>query len=325
MSARDPAWDVLWAEAKRADMVELARRLGARLTKSGPHWIGPCPLGCASKDGFIVNQKKGFLCRPSGAHGDAVDMVEHVQGVSKAEALAYITGKPLPGKDPESASPPPPSRTLPPTPQVKRPARKEDAKPATTTAQALALFHQGVDPRGTLGERYLNQERKLELPADLCGRVLRWHPGVGAMLALFRDILTGEPRAITRIFLDHDARMIERKFHGAAIILDSFDAVLEGLHIGAGLETCMTGRERRNFKPAWALGSDHGVANFPVLSGVECLTLIQENDDSGANQRACRTCALRWDAAGREVLIDVPKPGFKDINDVIRGKGAPHD
>jgi hypothetical protein len=31
-------------------------------------------------------------------------------------------------------------------------------------------------------------------------------------------------------------------------------------------------------------------------------------------------CALVWDAAGREVFIDVPKPGYNDINDVIRGK-----
>jgi hypothetical protein len=320
------AWDELWAEAKRADMVGHAHRLGAHLTRSGPHWIGPCPLGCATKDGFVINQKKGFLCRPSGAHGDAVDMVEHVLGISKAEALAHITGKKPPQKS--DAQPQTPLQTPPPRspPPAAGPAKEEDAKPLTTTTDALALWRHGVDPRGTRVEPYLNRERKLDLDPDLCGEVLRWHPGIGAMLALFRNIMTGEPQAVSRIFIDRDARKIGRKFlgpvSGAAVMLDPFEDVLGGLHIGAGVETCMTGRQRRNFRPAWALGSDGAIANFPVLSGIEAITLMQENDANGASQRTCEACALRWDAAGREVFIDVPKLGFKDINDVIRGKAS---
>jgi hypothetical protein len=94
------AWDGLWAEAKRVDIVDLARRLGGRLNKSGGHWIGPCPLGCARKDGFVVNPDKGFLCRPSGARGDAVDMVKHVKGYDDiADALEFITGKRPPRKE----------------------------------------------------------------------------------------------------------------------------------------------------------------------------------------------------------------------------------
>ena len=242
------AWDELWTTAKRADMVLLAQHLGARLKQKGQHWIGPCPLGCAREDGFVVSQAKGFLCRPSGAKGDAVDMVEHVKGLSKAEALAFVTGKPLPRKADAQPQTPPPRTT--------KPARDEAqhaAPSTTTTADAMALFRQGADPRGTLVERYLKQERKLDLPADLCGRVLRWHPGAGAMLALYRNILTGEPQAISRIYLDQGARKIDRRFldpvKGAAVMLDPFDAVIEGLHIGEGVETCMTARERRNFKP----------------------------------------------------------------------------
>ena len=160
MSALDPAWADHWAEAKHADMLDLARRLGARLKKTAAyHWTGPCPLGCASKDGFVVSQKKGFLCRPSGAHGDAVDMVMHIRGGTRKEALAYVTGKPLPDEDDTQPQRPTPT----PRPSPARPARKEDAKPATTTAQAITLFRQGVDPRGTLAERYLNEVRKLDL------------------------------------------------------------------------------------------------------------------------------------------------------------------
>jgi putative DNA primase/helicase len=197
----------------------------------------------------------------------------------------------------------------------------------TTTTDAMKLCRGSVDPRGTLVERYLNVERNLDLPTDLCGEVLRWHPGIQAMLAVFRNILTGQPQAVSRTFLTSDAKKIgNAKFtgpvKGAAIMLDPFENVLGGLHIGAGVETVMTARQWRNFKPAWALGSDGAIEKFPVLDGIEALTLIQENDENGSSQRACRACALCWDAAGREVFIDVPKSGFKDINDVIRGKSA---
>jgi hypothetical protein len=188
----------------------------------------------------------------------------------------------------------------------------------------MKLCRGSLDPRGTLVEKYFNNERKLDLGPELV-TVLRWHPGIGAMLALFRNIHSNEPQAVSRTFLTPDGKKIGKaKFtgpvKGAAIMLD--DEVLAGLHVGAGVETVMTGRQRRDFKPAWALGSDGAIESFPVLAGVETITLIQENDENGSSQRACRACALRWHAAGREVFIDVPRPGFKDINDVIRGKSA---
>jgi hypothetical protein len=55
------------------------------------------------------------------------------------------------------------------------------------------------------------------------------------------------------------------------------------------------------FAPAWALGSAGGIRTFPVLSGIEALTILAETDDSGANEHAIRKCFSRWSAAGREV------------------------
>ena len=46
-----------WDEARRADMKALAEQLGTRLKRSGRNWIGPCPAGCASADGFIVTPR----------------------------------------------------------------------------------------------------------------------------------------------------------------------------------------------------------------------------------------------------------------------------
>jgi hypothetical protein len=201
----------LWTVAKWIDMVDLAHGLGALLKQSGHHWIGPCPLGCASTDGFVVTpSKRLFYCRPSGAGGDALDMVMHVKNVSPSEALEYITGQRTARKN--DAYPQKPRRETtspaPTPPSAAGPARKEAGQSAgwtTTTEDALALWRPAVDPRRTLVERYFNIERNLNLSADLAGEVLRWHPGVGAMLALFRNIETGAPQAVSRTFLDRDA------------------------------------------------------------------------------------------------------------------------
>jgi putative DNA primase/helicase len=301
-----------WDDAKHVDIAGLAHQLGARLRRSGRFLVGACPLGCASQDGFIINpEKRLFFCRPSDARGDAVDMVEHVRGCSKVEALAYVTGRPTA----ESTA-----RRAKADEEVRAKPKVTTIATATTTADALMLWGQGVDPRETLAELYLNRERKLELGAGLAGEILRWHPGACALLALFRNILTGEPQAVSRIFIDRNGKKTDRKFlgpvTGAAMMLDAFEEVLEGLHIGEGLETCMTGRQRYDFRQIWALGSTSGITSFPVLRGIECLTLLREND-GGKSAAACERCAARWHGAGREVRIDDPDQEFKDLNDIL--------
>jgi putative DNA primase/helicase len=212
-------------------------------------------------------------------------------------------------------------RDPPPRAAVHRAAIEDAAAKAAGTRQALALWHESVDPRGTLVERYLNG-RGLELGEDVAGDVLRWHPRIGAMLALFRNVLTGEPQAISRTFLDREGKKLGRKFLGpalgTAVMLDPFDFVTTGLHVGEGVETCMAARQF-NLRPVWALGSAAAVAAFPILGGVECLTLLKEADD--ASERAVEACAARWHAAGREVFINWPNAG-KDLNDAIRVRGA---
>ena len=195
------------------------------------------------------------------------------------------------------------------------------AAKAAGTRQALALWRYGVDPRGTLAERHLNG-RALTLGEGLAGDVLRWHPRIGAMLALFCNVLTGEPQAVSRTFIDREGRKIGRKFlgpvSGAAVMLDPFDFVTTGLHVGEGVETCMAARQF-NLRPVWALGSAAAVAAFPILGDIECLTLLKEADDASA--QACAACAARWHAAGREVFLNWPTNG-KDLNDAIRLRGA---
>ena len=192
-----------------------------------------------------------------------------------------------------------------------------DALNSARTNSALHLWDQGVNPAGTPVETYL-RSRRLELDASIADEVLRWHPGIRAMLALFRNIRTNEPQALSRTFLDREARKVERKFigptKGAAIKLHADEDVLGGLHIGEGIETCMAAR-MLGLRPAWALGSARAIAAFPVLSGVDCLSLLREHDD--ANSRASDECAERWLEAGREVFDIKPRTG-NDLSDSIQ-------
>jgi hypothetical protein len=67
----------------------------------------------------------------------------------------------------------------------------------------------------------------------------------------------------------------------------------------------------------WALGSAGAIAAFPVLSGIDAITILGETDDGGANQRAAQACAERWMEAKRDAFVVTPLTGG-DLNDVWR-------
>jgi putative DNA primase/helicase len=85
--------------------------------------------------------------------------------------------------------------------------------------------------------------------------------------------------------------------------------------IGEGVESCLSARQL-GLRPTWALGSTSNIAAFPVLSGIECLTILGENDDASA--KAVEACGEPWHGAERIVLINRAAYG-KDLNDSLRG------
>jgi hypothetical protein len=324
MSAtRDPTWEALRIQAKSANIVEVARQMGARLKPNNRYLAGACPRGCATIDGFIIDpRRKTFFCRPSGEKGgDIIAMTMHTRDCGYREAIAFIVGQP-------SATP-----SILATPPARRRTEEEEAREEkvmrprapTTTADAMKLWTPAVDPRGTLGEVYLNRNRALSLDDDLAGQAIRWHPGLNALLALFRSIATGEAQSVLRIVLDREGHLIKPRMFtgpagGAAAMLDAFEEITTGLHVGEGVETCMAGRQY-DLKPTWALGSTVAIAKFAPLAGVECLTLLQEND-GGKSECACTACAGLWRAAGRQVIRNIPRPDCKDLNDVLMSERA---
>jgi hypothetical protein len=258
------------------DIRDVAERLGARLKRVTKHeHAGPCPA-CGGTDRFSINTAKQlWLCRQCAKGGDAIELVRHVNQCCFVEARQFVSG----------------DRLLQPKPAQRVPVDKDDAD---RIARALALWTASVSPWGTPAEMYL-KSRGLELDDDIAGAALRWHPRISAMLALFRNIETDEPQAISRTLLDSEGRKLDRKFlgptGGAAIKLDADEDVLGGLHIGEGTETSLAARQL-GLRPCWAVGSAGAVATIPVLGGVECLTLLAENDDASA--RAVEMCAAHW-------------------------------
>jgi hypothetical protein len=257
--------------------------------------IGPCPV-CGGADRFGVNTRKQlFNCRGCGARGDAIALEQFLSGAPFKTAVERLLGGP----------------------QFQHQTKADTC--ATTSGGALALWITGSDPRVPIVKKYF-ESRALTLGDDLALEVLRWHASISAMLALFRNIHSDEPQAVSRTFLDSQGRKLGRKFlgpvAGAAVKLDQDVEVLGGLHIGEGVETAMAARQF-GLRPTWALGSAGAIASFPLINGVESLTLLREHDDASA--KAVDACARRWYEAGREVIINEPVGG-KDLNDVLRGE-----
>ncbi len=77
-----------------------------------------------------------------------------------------------------------------------------------------------------------------------------------------------------------------------------------------------------SFVPMWAFGSTATMEAFPVVAGVERLTIIADNDrktpnEIAAGDKAARQVCLRWAAAGREA-IKTPKRLGEDANDILQ-------
>lgn len=186
------------------------------------------------------------------------------------------------------------------------------------------------DPRNSLVETYLKRHRKLDLPEEVCGHAIRFHSAgpweaerAPMMLCAYRDIHTNEVVGLHRTRLDPDtACKVGRKMlgraGGAAIKLTADSEVTMGLALAEGVESALAGMAL-GFVPMWATGSVGGIAAFPVLSGIEALTICAETGI--ASEKAIEEVGTRWSAAGREVDVVVPRTG-SDLNDALMTETA---
>jgi hypothetical protein len=166
---------------------------------------------------------------------------------------------------------------------------------------------------------------------DLERLPLRWVPRcrtgeetVPAMVALMTDPVTGEPCGIHRTYLLPDGSgkafgKDSRKMLGPAgiIRLSPDEDVTLGLGICEGIETGVA-IMAFGYRPVWACGSLPGLQDFPVLSGIESLTVFA--DPKPQEVAGAEACAQRWAEAGREARVFIP-PADGDFNDLLRVLG----
>jgi len=155
----------------------------------------------------------------------------------------------------------------------------------------------------TPGWRYFTEHRGLSI-AELGDQshALRWHGDIGAVVALMTDAVSNEPCGVHRTFLNADATKRDRMMLGkqGVVRLSSDEDVNEGLGIVEGIEDGLAVL-LSGWAPIWAATSCGAIARFPVLSGIDALTIFSDNDDAGS--KAAETCAQLWTGAGREVHV----------------------
>ncbi|MBL8340038.1 MAG: toprim domain-containing protein [Rubrivivax sp.] len=199
----------------------------------------------------------------------------------------------------------------------------------TLSEPARSLWHQCRSLAGD-GLAYLLARGCAVPPADAD---LRWLPALRhppsamrypALVALVTDAVTGEAMTLHRTWVRFDgekapvapARMLlggHRKA-GGVIRLWPNEAVGAGLGVAEGIETALS--MAHALQPVWACIDAGNLAAFPVLPGIEALTIAADNDLAGRG--AADSCARRWHAAGREVRIVMAPTERTDLNDVAR-------
>ena len=310
---------------------EIARRLAGRIEQLAPDLL---PAGhreghewrCGNITGdpgdsfgvHLTGQKAGVWGDFAGEQrGDALDLVCAVLGLRMGEAMRWSLrwlGMEQSEADREKR---PKERAARPDRARIEPARFPDncrkawktARPIIGTNAEIYFAARGLrftDPQGAV-LRYADRHPRRNAAGDL-----EHHP---ALLALLSDIRTGEPSGLINIYLladgidrlrDPKGKTSWGRVGGGAVMLSPFDDVTMGLVTCEGVETGSS-LLLSDLAPVWCCGGAGNLAAFPVLDGIEALTIAADADKPG--QKAAESAKARWRDAGREAVIIAPPVG----------------
>jgi hypothetical protein len=174
-----------------------------------------------------------------------------------------------------------------------------------TKRVALRMWQEAIALPGTLGERYFLEYRRLDIRGVDLGHVLRWHGRCQCVVALMTTAVEHKPTGIHRTFLNADGGKRERKMLGPAgvVRLSRDDAVTLGLGVTEGIEDGLAVL-LSGWTPMWAAGSAGAIRRFPVLAGIDSLTIFADADSAGL--AAAQECEGRWASVGKEARISPP-------------------
>ena len=297
------------AEEIRNALADQIERLTTELVGEEPTCRARGRLRYYARGGLVITTSgpaRGVWCShgEGGIGGDPLDLIAHFQKYDVAGAFAWAR------------------RWLGHAPRDNRPSHSLPAPPPgdrDTTDLARRLWREAVRAAGTPAAAYL-ASRGLTLPAYA---PIRFHPQcprgaerLPAMLSLMTDPITNEPTGVHRTFLradgagkaDGPSKMMAGRAGVIRLVPD--EEVTLGLGIAEGIETSLAIIQNAEWSPVWACGSAGAIAKFPVLAGLDCITIFADMDDSGAGIAAAEACAARWVAAGREAVIERPPVGL---------------
>jgi hypothetical protein len=312
----------------RIPVSEIVRRR-VHLTKAGREWKGLSPFNKERTPSFFVNDQKGFYHDfSSGKHGDIFGFVMETEGLKFPEAvekIAALAGLMMPDVRQQTLL-----KAEPPIALSAPAAKLESDSDKYNQRLAGQICREMVPPIDTIAMVHFRRRNIDQVVVEIGCNDLGFHPNCPngsecrpAIIELLRDIHTNQPQAIRRTFLTPDgvkigkAKALGPKKNTACKLVPD-DEVTLGLTIGEGLETVLSGM-LLGFRPAWGLGDAGNLGGFPVIGGIECLTILVDHDESGTGQRRSVECSARWTGAGREVVRVTPIAAGSDINNVIEG------
>ena len=259
----------------------------------------------------VAGPRAGLWCdHEAGEGGDLLALIQRERRCDFPAALAWaraFLGEPPPSCEPNSAPP-------------LAPAAPAEAAPPATLELARRIWREAVPAAGTLVEEYLaHRGLRLEPTPALRFHANAWRnrangPPGPAMVALMTCAVSNAPTGVHVTYLRPDGR---GKADGSSpkvmlgqrgvIRLSPDDETTLGLGIAEGVETCIAVMQRLDWRPVWAATCAGAVATFPVLAGIDAITIFADADQAG--MRAAEACARRWAEAGREASIWTPKQG----------------
>ncbi len=300
-------------QARAADLRPLLGAHASKLKKQGAELVGPCPR-CGGRDRFNVNvRKRLWRCRVCGQGGDAIDLVTFLDGCGFREAFESIRGsravRAATGTRAENSAPS---------------KRDDDAHTARQAHKAAWMWSLRKPIAGTPAERYLRDVRGITgaLPltvAYLPPRHSKQHPAMIAPFCIPEEPEPGVlklPPTVTAVhltLLDGDSggkakvenpkRFVGRPL-GRPIVLAPPNDLL-GLVITEGIEEALSAHEVTGLG-AWAAGSAGMLPSLAdrVPDYIETVTIIADDDASGAGRRGAYDLADRLKRRGIEVTVE---------------------
>ena len=257
----------------------------------------------------------------TGEDGDALDLFVHHfggyrEGLEAAAAFVGITDDPVA--------------------TIKRPTPRQvhvdeldrlmpDRAAENKIKRALDYWARSLPLAGTLAEVYLHSRCCPLPPAD--GH-LRFLPAISeygfsgpAMVALVTDALDYRRELalhVTWLNPDGSGRGERRPIgatKGGVIRLWPDEEVELRLGLAEGIETSLMCS--RWFTPIWSTIDAGHMRAFPVLAGIESLTLFADNDPSGTGLAAASACRDRWLDADVRCRIILPPTVGNDWADEV--------